>query len=231
MPTFELGATTFRTKGEATQYFRALLRSCEIGAPIEEPDATRLLDLIKLHPESRSKLGTGVSYFRAAHTLFGARGFEIVRTDGSIADFSIYCCLQPRKSDRSRILSALRAEVHDDILRAKDNYFAQNGGVIKCAVTGELISCFECHADHSPPLTFNNLATTFIAAREEEFFYVRFCQEPGDRPRFTDRGLAARWRAFHHKLAHIRLVSAKANLTNARAGMPDPKDKQLILDK
>jgi Protein of unknown function (DUF3223) len=232
VPQFALGETIFRTKGEATEYFRGLLWGAEIGARIGEPDATRLADLIKLHPEFVTKQGAGISYFRAAHTLFGARGFEIVRTDGSVADFSFYTCLTPQKSDRSRILAALRAEVHDDILRAKDDYFRRNGALVKCAITSELISCDECHADHAPPLTFGNLADSFIAARADEFTYCRFCHEPyGDRyrPRLADRGLAERWRTYHHTLANIRLVSKTANLSTSRVGMPNPKDRQLIL--
>jgi hypothetical protein len=201
------------------------------GAPIAEPDAARLHDLIKHHPEFAEIQGAGISYFRAQNTLYDARGFEIVRTDGSIADFSIYHCLRPRKTDRRRIHEALRVEVQDDIIRAKNSYFLRHGdelGRVACAVTG---GREECHGDHAPPLTFANLADTFVAARSEDFGYCRFCFDPDDpyRPRLRDRELAARWCAFHHKQAHIRIVSPKANLTASRAGIPNPKDKQLDL--
>jgi hypothetical protein len=66
MPAFD----SFRTKTEAEKYIRGLLWGAEIGAPIAEPDAARLHDLIKHHPEFPEKQGAGISYFRAQNTLF-----------------------------------------------------------------------------------------------------------------------------------------------------------------
>jgi hypothetical protein len=230
MPQFD----TFPTKGEAKKYFQGLLWGAELDAPIGEPGASRLHDFIKHHPEFVEIQGVGIAHFRAHKTLATARGFQAVRTNGSIAEFSIYTCLNRRKTDRRRIHEALRVEVELDIRRAKDNYFAKYGdelGLVKCAVAGERISRFECHADHAPPRTFANLADDFIAARHEDFDYCRFCFDPDDpyRPRLRDRALAERWRAYHHKQAHIRIVSSKANLSASRAGVPNPKDKQLDL--
>jgi hypothetical protein len=47
------------------------------------------------------------------------------------------------------------------------------------------------------------------------------------RPRLANRALADDWRRFHHGLAHIRIVSAAANIAHNRDGLPNPKDRQL----
>jgi hypothetical protein len=159
---------------------------------------------------------------------------KIVRHDGSIDGFSFYKCLQPPPSAQRQILDALRAEVGDDILDKKQEYFLEYGdslGRIACALTGEMIAIDECHADHAPPYTFATLATLFIAARAGDFPQSAACFAylPRDphRPRLINRELAEDWRRFHHKHAHVRLVCRAANMARAREGRPNPKDKQV----
>jgi hypothetical protein len=138
-------------------------------------------------------------------------------------------------STQRRIVDALRAEVCDDILQKKEEYFREHGddlGRISCVLTGELISIDQCDADHAPPYTFATLATLFIAARARDFSHGATCliEWPDDpRGRLADRELAEDWRRFHHTHAHIRLVSHPANIARARDGIPNPKDRQLSL--
>jgi hypothetical protein len=45
----------------------------------------------------------------------------------------------------------------------------------------------------------------------------------------ADRDLSARWRRFHHKLAHLRVISSKANRAASNAYTARPEDRQLKL--
>lgn len=236
MPSVILGDTVFNTKKDAIKYFKEMLWGGQAGVPIGEPGHTDLCHLLERHPEFKTKRGTGVHHFSVHDTLFKAREFEIVRHDGSIDGFSFYKCLEPPASVQRQIIDALRAEVCDEILAKKEEYFREHGddsGKIACALTGELITLDECHADHAGPYYFATLATLFIAARGRDFpqSATILTEWPDDphRQRLANRGLAEDWRRFHHLHAHIRLVSRTENMARAREGRPNPKDMQLSL--
>jgi hypothetical protein len=53
--------------------------------------------------------------------------------------------------------------------------------------------------------------------------------QPDGKYLMADLDLATRWRRFHHELAHVRVISAVANLAEARKHMARPEDKQLKL--
>jgi hypothetical protein len=197
-------------------------------------DEAALHWLIQQHPEYEQKRGCGIAGFTVVGTIFGARGFAIVRTDGSVTDFSYRECLSP-KSARTSVLAALRHEVADDIQDAKLRYFSQHGdqlGRVVCPLAETLIDISQSHADHAPPWTFQVLAQAFLCARG--IVATEDLLEPNvdnqHRRRLADRELAAAWRSFHHELAHIRVVDAKVNIARAE-DKPRAKDRQLILNR
>jgi hypothetical protein len=197
-------------------------------------DEEALYWLIQQHPEYEEKRGCGIAGFTVVSTIFGARGFAIVRTDGSVTDFSYRECLSP-KSTRTSVLAALRHEVADDIQDAKLRYFSQHGdqlGRVACALTGAPIDISQSHADHAPPFTFQVLAHSFLSAKgivaSEDLLEPSIDNQ--HRRRLADRELAAAWRSYHHELAHIRIVDGKANTARAE-DKPRAEDRQLILNK
>ena len=213
--------------------FRARARSELTFKPtIFGADEEALHWLIQQHPEYEQKCGCGIAGFTVVSTIFGARGFAIVRTDGSVTDFSYRECLSP-KSARTSVLAALRHEVADDIQDAKLRYFSQHGdqlGRVTCALTGALIDISQSHADHAPPWTFQVLAQSFLGAKSivasEDLLEPNIDNQ--HRRRLADRELAAAWRSYHHELAHIRVVDAKVNIARTE-DRPRAEDRQLIL--
>lgn len=231
----EIGGLTFSTKGAASEYFRVILHRHEIGSDIPEPDATELSWLLERHPEVSDKLGIGVEQFRVRNALYGTRCFEIVRKDGSVTDFSFKSCIEgKRPTDLSEAITALRAEVADDIMQKKRDWFGKHGdigGKVPCALTGARISIEEAHADHAPPRSFGTLAIAFLEARGI-VPNAAFVTPPTDnqyQPKVADRKLTQDWRAYHHKLAVIRVVAKGVNLARAHEGKVKRKDKQLLL--
>jgi Protein of unknown function (DUF3223) len=223
------------TKTAAAEHFRAMLYRHAIGARVPDPDATELGWLLERHPEFRDKLGAGVDSFSVRNALYGTRCFEIVRTDGSKTDFSFQSCVDgKRPTSLSEALTALRAEVADDILQKKREWFQAHcdaEGTVACAITGERITLDQAHADHAPPRSFGTLAIAFLEARGIDPG-ASLVTPPADnqyQPRLVDRALADAWKAYHHKLAAIRGVAKGANLGRAHEGKVKRKNQQLRL--
>ena len=231
----EIGGLNFPSKTAATTYFRQMRDRYQVGDRIVDPDATELSWLLERHPEFRDKVGVGIDYFSVRSADFGTRCFEIVRKDGSSTDFSFGTCIDGKApSPLSEAIAALRAEVTEDILQKKREWFRERGdaeGKVACALTGRSITIDEAHADHAPPRTFGTLAVAFIEARGIDPS-VGFVTAPADnqyQPKLRDEALAQQWRDYHHKLAVIRIVAKGANLTRAHEGKVKTRDKQLQL--
>jgi hypothetical protein len=231
----QIGELRFASKGEAEEHFRQMLRRHPIGSRIPAPDATELSWLLERHPEVGDKVGIGVDYFSVRDAVFGTRCFEVVRTDGVATDFSFGSCVNGKApAPLAEAISALRAEVTEDILKKKRDWFRENGdaeGKVACAITGTRICLDEAHADHAPPRTFGTLAIAFLAARGLEPG-PELITPPADnqyRPFLRDRVLAEAWRKYHHELAVIRVVAKGANLARGHEGKVKKKDKQIRL--
>lgn len=231
----EIGALRFETKAAAQDHFRKILYRYQFGERIPDPDATELEWLLERHPEVNEKLGVGIDYFSVRSALYATRCFEVVRTDGSNTDFSFGSCVNGKApSPMSEALTALRAEVTDDILHRKREWFRDHAdaeGKVPCALTGVRISLEESHADHAPPRHFGTLAITFLAARaiEPDRSFVTRPADNQYQPLLSDRTLAQAWREYHHKLAIIRVVAKGVNMSRGHEAKVKKKDKQIRL--
>lgn len=231
----DIGGLRFASKGAAEDYFRSMLYRYAVGERIPDPEATELNWLLERHPEFVDKSGVGIEYFNVRSALFGTRCFEINRTDSSKTDFSFKSCVNGKApSALSEAITALRAEVAEDILKEKRAWFKANGGTegkVACALTGIRISQEEAHADQAPPRSFGTLAVTFLKARGIEPDST-FVTTPGDnqyQPRLADPKLAQEWKDFHHDLATIRIVAKRGNLSRSHEGKVKKRDNQLRL--
>lgn len=233
----QIGALTFPAKSAAYEHFRQMLYRHEIGSTIPDPDASQLIWLLERHPEFNDKHGSGIERFGIRNALYGTRCFEVIRTDGSCTDFSFNSCIEgKRPTHLNEAIAALRAEVTEDILQKKRDWFRRHGnadGKVPCAISGGLITIEEAHADHAPPRTFGTLAIAFLAARGIAPD-ASFVTPPADNqymPRIVDKSVAQDWRVYHHSLAVIRIVAKKSNLTRAHEGKVKRKDRQLRMDE
>jgi hypothetical protein len=247
----EVGSLCFATKTAAREHFQAMLYRYDFGVPIPEPDATELAWLLERHPEYSQKLGSGIDYFITEKTIYGARGFSIVRTDKTVIGFSYLTCIDGKAATPlSEALQAMRAEVTDDILQKKRDWFrdhAEPDGTVPCAITGVPIKIEDADADHAPPRTFNTLALAFLEARgiDPADFVAPSTNKPPNvwcqfgasararrrryMPFIKDPELAKAWRDYHHKLAVIRVVARGPHLAQAHLSKVREKDRQLRL--
>jgi hypothetical protein len=103
-----LDTRSFRTQGEATAFFSAILRHYKPGDRVRSEHEPDLRALLKRHTEYSDKLGPGIDYFFVdlpgdpedkAKLRNPGQCFWVRRIDGSKDDFSIGTCITQIKRD------------------------------------------------------------------------------------------------------------------------------------
>lgn len=94
---FNIDTRTFEKKGDAHDFFKAMLNRYRIGDRVNAADENDLRSLLKKHTEYEQKIGPGVAHFEVIDGGFGTQCFKIVRIDGTSDDFSYKHCITPKK--------------------------------------------------------------------------------------------------------------------------------------
>jgi hypothetical protein len=94
----ELDTIRFDTQKAATEHFQAMLRRYKPGDRISFADSADLAALLKRHESYAEKVGSGISHFEVMVADFNSRCFQVIRTDGTGADFSLHHCISGRRS-------------------------------------------------------------------------------------------------------------------------------------
>lgn len=226
-----LGDRQFPSKAAAKRYVNDLRLTCPLDVALGPPYHAQLCGLIGYHPRRDEKVGAGISHFTVSLSDgWGNREFHLHRIDGTVVNFSYKKSLDPETSPLHDAKKAMRGEVQEDIQTSKWRWWedhADEAGLIICPVSGDVITGDQADADHAPPYTFDVLATTFLTALEIEPD-ENFVQS-GGKYLMADRDLATRWRRFHHKLAHLRIISSEANQAAAGKYVARPEHRQLKL--
>lgn len=192
-------------------YFKRLLRSSQgkITTPLA---VASLTDLIENHHD-KEKIGVGIDYFFVAPSpAHHGKCFNIQRLDGSCTDFSYRKCIS-RPTSKTKVLRALRHTVDQCIRRKKLDLFmaTQMTGGIVCPLTKRPLEWETCHADHQAPFTFEVICHFFLD--KESFEWDTFPLSNGDNAfGSVEHSLADKFRTFHNKHAHMRLIAASENL-------------------
>ena len=99
-----LATRTFEKSGDATLFFRNMLKKYTIGERVSDIDARDLNALLERHEEKLEKIGNGIKYFEVNHPPseyppYTQKCFWIVRVDDSKIDFSVGHCLKRKPYD------------------------------------------------------------------------------------------------------------------------------------
>jgi uncharacterized protein DUF3223 len=217
----ELATRTFGTQSEATAFFKEMLNRYRPRDRVSDEDGLDLSTLLERHPEYVAKIAGGVSHFEVMMTEHGTQCFRVVRTDGTGTDFSYRHCITGRAPTRKQeACRAFRRTIQFDLFRARDRFFAEHAnadGLVTCAATSTLIAKDEAHMDHRPPMTFEVIVTTFLAARGMPIETVPLTKGQDEQvsPEITDPALADAFRAYHATVANLDIVKNTANLAQA----------------
>ncbi|EIE22267.1 hypothetical protein COCSUDRAFT_47805 [Coccomyxa subellipsoidea C-169] len=91
----KIGYKLFKDGKEAATYFRTLLNALTQRQPLNEYEFHMVLELLKNgHPEPEKKMGSGVkAIIVRKHQTEDSNCFFLLRTDGSMDDFSVFKCI------------------------------------------------------------------------------------------------------------------------------------------
>lgn len=217
----DLATRNFEKQGDATDFFKAMLNRYRPGERVSDEDALDVAALLERHTEYAAKVGSGVSHFQVMMTEHGTQCFRIIHTDGSGTDFSYpHCIAQRAPSRKQEVCRAFRRAVRFDLYRARDAFFAAHldtDGRVSCAVTGERLARDDGHMDHRPPMTFEVIVTTFLAARGLSLADVPLSEGEDNQvsPEVTDDALNEAFRSYHTAVARLDFVKDTVNLAQA----------------
>ncbi len=217
-----IGGINFDTKGKAEKYIQEILHKYPLNTSFSKEDFFFMENLLEYHPRYEDKVGNGITSIMIRLNEYGTnRQFYIVRTDGSLTEFSYPKCLQQK--ERSNLLlfrESARHAIKDQVITYKIKYFEQNQneyGKVVCEETNELISTKECHVDHHPK-SFISIVTDFIQSERidvDKIKYTGFGDNEQEKE-FEDSSLANRFRKYHRENAKYRIITIKVNLTKKK---------------
>lgn len=217
-----LGELQFSSKGEAKTYFSEILNNHPVGTALSDDDFDDVMSLLLCHPKADDKIGSGVKSIKIDQGFYSSnRCFYVVRTDGSVEDFSISKCIDGDHSPFHKFCVACRRAVETDLRSMKGKYFEENGdskGRVVCPVTKEKIKFEEAHVDHREPLTFSSIVHFFIKASKTNLDKVEYLTEGKYGNEFKDNVLAEKFRTWHCENAKLRVVKGKTNLSKSHLG-------------
>ena len=214
-----IGSNEFKFQKDALEFYKEILTRVRANAEIKGEDHEHLLALIERHPDAVQKIGVGITYFYKAPTEMGTSCFWIHRIDGSKTDFSYLSAVTAKsKSLYQKFADACRHAVRNDLRKTKEEFFknhADEKGCIECEVSGNKITIYESHLDHKKPLTFQVIVITFIHANQIEINneMLSLSVDGQFETEFLDLSLKEKFREFHHRVAQLRIINPKANLS------------------
>lgn len=212
----ELGGEEFPTKDAAKKRIQAMLGGYQPGMIVNAFDSLILCDLVQRHPNAEQKIGAGIAGFRVIRNpeYPSSKCFALVRTDGSVTDFSYNECLRPTPPNQ-KAKNGFRSAIMTDILQFKQSAFDEADGPLFCPFTGEKLGFAGAHVDHAPPDTFASLLERFLTMEGISLgsIEVKPSMDNSYLDRLADEALESRWVAFHNHYANLRIVSETANLS------------------
>jgi hypothetical protein len=112
-----VGAT--RTQLKAFRRSQAIRARYADGQPLDAADMAFMLRVLNKHPHAAEKIGPGVHAIVCGTYIGGSRCFWVIRTDGSMVDFSARACLgQPRARHTPRLLAMMARFSTEPLRRA-----------------------------------------------------------------------------------------------------------------
>lgn len=194
-----------------------MLQTYLIGQPLNDSDRAACLEVLPRHPQAAEKVGSGVAEITVEDGgHYGTRFFQIVRTNGTTANFPYLSCISPElEGHDTEVKWAMRCEVMPQTRQFFDDAFRRTA--VFCEITGQRLTPKGSHVDHMKPITFQRLARDFLASKNLTLAEIQTSKAPHVLPvhnatSLADRDLAAAWQEYHRTHARLRITSKRANL-------------------
>lgn len=217
---FEIGKIRFETKKLAEEFIKAILHKYQFEEPLNNEDSAIILSLLERHPDCVEKTGIGIESIVVRQDLkYGTtRHFCLLRLDGEAVDFSIGKCFSSKPNDPLlRFKSSARRSVENQIISFLHSYFdkhADEQGMVICGITGVRVSKENAAVDHTPPITFDYITTTFIKENNITIENVQHTSSATYQigQEFLDANLNSAFAEYHKDVANLRITTRTANL-------------------
>lgn len=215
---YQFSIRTFRNKAQVVNYLKRLLSDSPLNSTLKPEDRDVVVAMIGRHPSRAEKIGCGIKdIIVRLEGVWRRRQFAIVRTDGSITDFSYKRCLD-RQNDRSDFRQACRRAVSCDIVVFKHWWFANTPTPIPMPGVPNPMTC---HVHHLPP-SFKQIVSEFINENGIDLSSIVYAE--GDNVQgceFADVDLAKKFRAFHRAKANLRIITPEEHKELTRCQQED----------
>lgn len=214
MAQFVVGTEIFTTKKALTERCRKILHRYEPEESIDAPDRDFLELLIAgYHPDAIDKIGCGIRRMFVRRSEYGNFGFWLERTDGTQTDFSFVACIS-NPTPWQDFCRACRRAIADQILDFK----SRSGPPFVCEETGAILDDADVHVDHKSPFTFDEILRGFLgwAFIDYRTIPVKPTTDGIQGCFLANESVESSWRTFHRRVAELRIVSRKVNLSNCK---------------
>lgn len=220
---YQFGEFSFATKADVKKHCSETAKRYGNGGRVlpGTKDYAFLADLVDRHPSAAGKIGCGVERFESylVPPYNNSLGFRIVRTDGSVIDFSWNICLDGKNAWTS-FVKAARSAINDQILEYKRMAF--EAGPVKCAISGVDLSPNDCHIDHVYPQTFSALIDGYVrTVLQGDWQNIQLVDGPFGIPKvFANKADGDRFADYHRQWARLQTLAPDVNM---KIGNRDPK--------
>ena len=224
----QIGEHYFPTQSTALDYFKLILNSYKPKDALTGTDFDDVYELIKRHPDGKSKIGKGIKEIYIDKDPYNGQCFHIKRIDDSTDNFSYKKAVSGEYSSFTIFSKACRKAVELDMQAVKDDFF-QGNPTAKCQETGEQITPETSHVDHRQPNTFSIIVDRFIELNDiniEEIEYITIGKYGKE---FKESELAEKFRTYHKTKAKLRVVSKEKNLQRSYLGRVQTQKKDLLI--
>lgn len=213
----------FKNLQEIRSYIHKIRDSYKNYSYLNTDDFDFMRSLLDRHEHASKKIGCGVKaiYIKNNKMFKQTREFWLVRTDGSETDFSYKVCLRNKtESMLTKFKTACRVAIENEIMEFKRSFFKNRKLIHRCPFTKEVITLTNSHVDHAYPWTFNKIVMEFIKIYRIDInnIEIRGILEDAVTQNSLSDKLKNDFISFHNRLATLRVVSKKANLSILRRG-------------
>jgi hypothetical protein len=213
----EIAGLKFTGKKSAYTHVRNIVLAHSPGDVLTGMEDRLFRAVVEMHPRAEEKIGIGIKRFIVDKALCDTLGVRFIRNDGSQDDLSIKKCFYGDDSPRRRVMRVMRAAVACDVAKLKAEWLEKYGhgcqpGKMRCAISKKYIRIDKGHMDHIPPMTFEVIATTFMAHKGLTFQEIEFAESGLNKElRMKSVQLENEFRQWHANLAQMRFIANTEN--------------------
>ncbi len=210
----QIGCLNFKYKKDVIAHYKNILNSYNFKESLNKEDFNDVLNLLKIHPNAKEKIGAGIVEIKVIETRYKTKCFNAIRVDSSCEIFSYIKCINGSLSPLTKFSKTCRDAISDDLRLVKLSFFKGNSqkGRVKCQETGALSLWVELNVDHRQPNTFSVIVDRFIELHRIDLSSVEYIETMDNVYSFKDDELSEKFRKYHKEKANLRVVRKDKNL-------------------